>query len=88
MPIDERELVRGERVSLKINDALRLMRLLADDGAELNLGVTDAAGTACEFQRDGECVPEPIARASGSGGGKFTLARDPECSLPAFITPF
>jgi hypothetical protein len=88
IPIDEAELARGVRASLKVSDSLRLSRLLAEDGAELSLGVTTLGGVPCEFQRDGSCVPEPIARPFLAGSGKFRRALNVDCSVPAFVTPF
>lgn len=87
-PLSESDLARGKRVSLDLGAGLRLARLVADDGAELNLGVTGSDGTACELQRDGECVPEPIARPSQESSGKFLTALNPDCSEPAFEAPY
>jgi len=87
-PIDERELVRAERVSLDVGGGLRLTRLIADDGAALNLTMTSRDGIPCEVQRDGECVPEPIARPAVENSGKFSTALDADCSSPAFEAPY
>ena len=88
VPLVEAELVRGQRVSLNVGGGLRLTRLVADDGAEHSLGVTGAERTACEFQRDGECVPEPIARPASPSSDRFWTALDADCSEPAFLTPY
>ncbi len=88
VPLEETELVSGQRVSLSVGEGLRLTRLLADDGAELSLGVTGADRTPCEFQRDGECVPEPIARPAAAVAGKFFAALNADCTAPAFLTPY
>jgi len=87
-PLPERELVRGERASIDLGSGLRLTRLIADDGAALNLGATTSDGTPCELQRDGECVPEPIARPSFDNSGKFSTALNADCSVPAFEAPY
>jgi hypothetical protein len=87
-PLDESELARGERVSLNVGDGLRLTRLIADDGAALSVGVTDAHGTPCEFQRDGECVPEPIARLASVSFGRYGGALNADCTEPAFLVPY
>jgi len=52
------------------------------------LGVTTADRTACELQRDGECVPEPIARLSQSDSGRFYSALNADCTAPAFVAPY
>ncbi len=88
VPLPESELARGQRVSVRVSDGLRLTRLLADDGAHLNLGVTGADQTPCAFQRDGECVPEPIAHIDSvvrEGWASPSLTSD--CSVPAFWAP-
>jgi hypothetical protein len=88
IPIPESELARGHRASIDVGGGLRLTRLLADDGAQVTLGVTGADGAACEVQRDGECVPEPIARPSGLLSDKFYTALNADCSAPAFQRPY
>jgi hypothetical protein len=50
--------VGGQAVAVQTSGGLRLRRLVAEDGAEANLGVTLADGTACTLQRDGSCVAE------------------------------
>ena len=88
VPLAETELVRGQRVSVNVGNGLRLTRLIADDGAELSLGVTGSDGTACEFQRDGECVPEPIARPATASSGRFWGALNADCTVPVFEAPY
>ena len=88
IPISESELARGQRVSVDVGAGLRLTRLLADDGAQVTVGVTGADGTPCEFQRDGECVPEPIARPASLLFEKFYTALNADCSAPAFQMPY
>jgi hypothetical protein len=88
LPLDEASLARGERRSVKVSDDLRLTRLIADDGAELNLGVTSADGTPCELQRGGECVPEPIARPGSAYEGHFWTALNADCTESAFNVPY
>lgn len=88
IPIPESELARGQRANVDVGGGLRLTRLLADDGAQLTLGVTGADGAPCELQRDGECVPEPIARPAGLLSNKFYTALNADCSAPAFHTPY
>ena len=99
VPLAETELVRAQTISVNLGDGLRLTRLVADDGAALNWGITGADRVSCEIQRDGECVPEPIARPSSlaslvlaspsaSADGKFWSALNADCSEPAFGTPY
>jgi hypothetical protein len=88
VPLAESELVRGQRVSLNVGGGLRLTRLIADDGAELSQGVTLADRTPCELQRDGECVPEPIARPATASSGRFWSALNADCTEPAFQAPY
>jgi hypothetical protein len=88
IPLDEAELARGIRSSVKVSERLRVSRLLAEDGAELNLGVTTVGGASCAFQGDDECVPELLARPFPAASGKFQLALNADCSVPAFQTPF
>jgi hypothetical protein len=88
IPIPESELARGQRASVDVGGGLRLTRLLADDGAQLTLGVTGVDGTPCELQRDGECVPEPIARPAVLLSDKFYTALNADCSAPAFQMPY
>jgi hypothetical protein len=75
-------------VSVDLGDGLRLTRLIADDGAELNLGMTGRDGTPCALQRDGECVPEPVAHPAPASSGKFVTALNADCSEPAFEAPY
>ena len=88
-PLPESELAGGQRVSVKVSDGLRLTRLIADDGAELNLGVTGADNTPCALLRDGECVPEPVAQLHplNDDGHAYNALND-DCSAPAFILPY
>ena len=88
IPIPEGELARGHRARVDVGGGLALTRLLADDGAEVTLGVTGTDGTACAFQRDGECVPEPIARPASLLSDKFYTALNADCSAPAFDMPY
>lgn len=89
VPLAESELQRGERVSVKVSDGLRLTRLMADDGAELTLGVTGVDKTPCALLRDGECVPEPIAQLQPvNDDGHAYNALDADCSAPAFTLPY
>jgi hypothetical protein len=88
IPFSETELARGERVSLNVGAGLRLTRLIADDGAELSLGVTGSDRIPCELQRDGECVPQPIARYQPAASGTFSTALNADCTEPAFVMPY
>lgn len=88
VPIPEAELVKAEPKNLDMGDGLRLVRLVAEDGAELNVGMTDERQTACELQLDGECVPEPIARPGQPISGKFWQALNADCTQPAFWAPY
>lgn len=88
IPLSEDELARGKRVSVDLGAGLRLVRLIGDDGAELNLGLTSNDGTPCALQRDGECVPEPIARPAPASEGKFITALNADCSEPAYEAPY
>jgi len=88
-PIADSELVAAKQVSVKVTDSLRLTRLLAEDGAELNLGATDTARAPCQFQRDGECVPEPVAvSAAPATSSQFWEALNADCSDAAFEGPW
>ncbi len=87
-PLPESELVAAERVSLAVSRELRVTRLVAEDGAALTVGVTLTDGTPCEFQPNGECVPEPIARSSVFQAGRFPDALNADCSVPAFLSPY
>lgn len=64
IPHADRELVAARPVSFDVGGGLRLSRLLGEDGSELTVAVTNAAGEACSVQSDGQCVPSH-ARASG-----------------------
>jgi hypothetical protein len=89
VPLPEGELARGERVSVKVSEGLRLTRLIADDGAELTVGVTGADKAPCALQRDGVCVPEPIAQLQLlNDGGHAYNALNNDCSAPAFTLPY
>jgi hypothetical protein len=87
VPLPEVELVAGTQVSLELADGLRLRRLIAEDGAQLSLGATSGDGKACEFQRDGECVPTPIARTSPAPA-LFAVALNADCTELAFELPY
>jgi hypothetical protein len=58
-----RELVAGRIDHVETSGGLYVRRLVADDGAEANLGVMLADGTACTLERDGRCVGIPSADA-------------------------
>lgn len=89
VPMPESELARGERVSVKVSEGLRLTRLVADDGAELSLGVTGADRVPCAIQRDGECVPEPVAKLQSlNDEGHAYAALNSDCSTPAFTMSY
>jgi len=89
VPMLETELARAERVSLNLGGGLRVTRLVSDDGAELSVGVTGADRTPCGLQRDGECVPEPIAAPpSFAPSGRFGSALNADCTEPAFVSPY
>lgn len=86
-PLSDSMFVRGQRVAIDVGDRMRLTRLLAEDGAALGLSMTGADGTPCSFQRDGECVPEPIARPQPLfDGGHVITALNGECSVGAFVS--
>jgi hypothetical protein len=50
------KLVAGRVESFATEAGLRVDRVFAEDGAEANLGVRLADGTACKLQRDGSCL--------------------------------
>jgi hypothetical protein len=51
------ELVAARPVSFDVGGGLYLSRLLGEDGSELTISVTAAAGVACAIQATGECIP-------------------------------
>jgi hypothetical protein len=59
------ELVAARPVSFDVGGGLRLSRLLGEDGSELTVAVTDAAGEACTVVPNGQCLT-PGGDASGT----------------------
>jgi len=51
------ELVAAKTASFDAGGGLRLSRVLGEDGSELTVAVTNAAGQVCWVGSDGECVP-------------------------------
>jgi hypothetical protein len=86
-PLDETELARGHREDWNVGAGLRVTRLLADDGAELNVAVTGADGMPCEFLHDGECVPAPFTRPAIVADHAI-VALDSDCTQPAFVAQY
>jgi hypothetical protein len=74
------ELVAGTIVGSTATDGYRVTRMVAEDGAVLNLGVRLDDGTPCALQRDGVCVPQPFATISS------WLALDSSCGEPALAS--
>jgi hypothetical protein len=75
------ELVAGALVSSPGTSELRVMRIVAEDGAQLNLHATLANTASCKLLSDGSCVPEPFAQTS------WGLWLDADCSAPAMDSP-
>lgn len=73
--VSDSELVRATMRRVPLKDGLSLLRLVSDDGAQLS-GQLELDGRPCELQRDGRCVPAPVAERS--------LYADPECEEWAF----
>jgi len=69
-PLDDDQLVKATVRHLPLQNQLSLQRLVTDDGSQLS-GHVEHAGRECEIQRDGRCVPEPVAKP-------FIYA-DPDC---------
>jgi hypothetical protein len=74
-PVADSELVKATVRQVPLKDGLTLERLVTDDGAQLS-GHLLLAGTECELQRDGRCVPAPVAERIGFA--------DPDCKERAF----
>jgi hypothetical protein len=64
-------------------------RLVPLPESELARGVTGADQKPCALQRDGTCVPEPVARLQTlTEGGHAYDALNDDCSAPAFTLPY
>lgn len=74
-PVPDTELVRATLRRVALRDGLGLRRLVSDDGAQLSAQL-EFGGRPCELQRDGRCVPAPVAQRG--------LYADPECKEFAF----
>jgi hypothetical protein len=74
-PVADSELVRATVRQVPLKDGLTLERLVTDDGAQLS-GHLTLAGTECELEQDGRCVPVPVAE-------RVRFA-DPDCKEYAF----
>lgn len=77
-PVADSELVRATMRHVPLRNGLAMQRLVSDDGAELS-GRLERSGRPCELQRDGRCVPAPVA--------EWALYADPECKERAFQLP-
>jgi len=73
--VPDSELVKATMRRVALKDGLGLLRLVSDDGAQLS-GRLELGGRPCELQRDGRCVPAPVAERSQYA--------DPECKELAF----
>jgi hypothetical protein len=60
IPHEETELVLAARIEIRAQPDLWLHRFVAEDGAAKTIGTFTSERRACEFQRDGECVPLPF----------------------------
>ena len=81
IPHAESELVAAHLRSIDVGGGLHVSRFLAEEGAELTVGVTGVEGRTCTLVSDGECVPGPLAVPS-------PLAVDADCTRPAFSSPY
>lgn len=59
-PVSDSELIKAATRQVALEDGLTLERLVTQDGAQLS-GHLAFAGRQCELQRDGRCVPAPVA---------------------------
>jgi hypothetical protein len=74
-PVADAELVKATIRDIPLKGGFTLERLVTEDGAQLS-GHLRVGGKACELQRDGRCVPTPVAEP-------FLFA-DADCSEYAF----
>jgi hypothetical protein len=59
--VNDAELVAAKPTQISIEGGLKLVRLEAEDGSEVNVGTQDETGTYCRFLgRDNLCVPMPV----------------------------
>ena len=70
IPHADSELAAAKAVSLDVGGGLWLSRVIGEDGSELTVGVTNAAGEACTVQSNGECVPK-----AAEGRGPFPMTQ-------------
>ncbi len=81
LPLAEDEFVAGHVESVDVGSGFRLQRVIADDGTQLTIGVTNESDVACTPQATGQCVPGPVAIAQGSP------ALDAGCTQPSYASP-
>ena len=73
--------VSGARTVRPAAGDFAVERVMADDGAELTVGVRGGNAAPCLVQSDGRCVPGPVSAPSFFGAGDYL---DTNCTEPAF----
>jgi hypothetical protein len=94
LPVAESELVAARLELMDVGSGLFIRRLVADDGTQITVGVAGLGQLLCSLQKDGQCVPEPIAKREPGGYGPFLdaaceqigwqSASSPSCGTPRF----
>jgi hypothetical protein len=78
---DDSVFVSGTLSARPGTDGLVVERLVAEDAAELTVGVLGRDARPCLIQSDGRCVPGPISAPPGTGAGTYL---DAHCTERAF----
>jgi len=85
IPVDASQFVSAKGRRLALADGGEVERLLAEDGAQMNLGVINDDGAFCEVQTFGRCVTPPVL-------GPVHSSADPDansdCSNPAAVRAY
>jgi hypothetical protein len=85
IPYAESGLVAAKRVTFDAGGGLRVSRLLGEDGSELTVAVSTAAGEDCSLQADGLCTPTFSALEQWE---PYSTMLDAGCETPALIAHF
>jgi len=80
LPEPDAELVAGYWASTEPAAGLRVSRIVADDGAELNVAVTTAEGSVCQLSLDGLCL-------TGLSADPYGASLDAQCTRTAYFSP-
>lgn len=78
---DDAVFVSGTASARPAGDGFAIKRLVAEDGAQLTVGVLGRDDKPCLIQSDGRCVPGAVSAPPATGAGEYL---DAQCTERAF----